>query len=215
MDDIFSVIFFFFGDTSNICVANIIPILGFTRGEQYGGHWQYHCSKEEPSNTVMNFWSVLRMTTHTFRAAIYVPACHEICFLMIGGRGWPRGFVPTLESCAGFTKQTRVKTGQVWLFAPPCPWLFACLPVFSWTWKGEEECFTAGLWSWHVFTHSGFHSKWIHGHGTLQLTNRGGGKKGGFKVFVCLHVVCLPADLKRREGMFYGQSMVIVFTSNE
>ena len=43
MDDIVSVILFFFGDTSNICVANITPILGFTRGEQYGGHWQYHC----------------------------------------------------------------------------------------------------------------------------------------------------------------------------
>ena len=145
------------------------------------------------------------MTTHTFRAGIYVPACHEICFLMIGARGWPRGFVPT-HVLGSQNKQgwRQVKLDFLLLPAPDClpacqsslgpekerrnvlllayghdmfspilvftpneymgmapsslqieergrkvelRFLFACMPVFSQTWKGEKECFTASQWS--------------------------------------------------------------------
>ena len=47
---------------------------------------------------------------------------------------------------------------------------------------------------------------------SLQIEERG--RKVELRFLVCLHASVLT-DLKRREGMFYGQSMVIVFTSNE
>ena len=48
---------------------------------------------------------------------------------MIGARGWPRGFVPTLE-LSSQKKEREGKTGQVGLFALPVS-LPACLASLS------------------------------------------------------------------------------------
>ena len=53
-------------------------------------------------------------------------------------RGWPRGFVPTLE-LSSQKKEREGKTGQVGLFALPYLFLFPCLPACLPSLSPEKE----------------------------------------------------------------------------
>ena len=130
---------------------------------------------------------------------------------MIDARGWPRGFVPTLE-LSSQKKEREGKTGQVGLFALPYLFLFPCLPVCLLSHlKRRGGMFYSRLI---VNFMTGFHPFWF----SLQMNNTWAWyplktNRGKESLSFCLPACRrLLSDLKRSEGMFYDRSMVILFT---